>query len=245
MVVGNSFGRRRGGGGRRRGGRRRDGRRRGGGGAGGNCGSGCNPPSSGSGGSGDGSRKLEALNLKTQKVRALKPSSPVELGPKTQKAWKESSTRSMTSAVAESGSRASLGFQAQGLELGLGVGFRAEAFEVLPTVTHWRFSPYNQNLLEASRKVLTFTLHITLASHVGFTCGCRVFFFVFLTLLFRLLSLAQEGQGWLKEGTVAHARQKKGDASPHWQTGDGHTMHRAVSQPITTAHIHGHSNKPG
>ena len=31
----------------------------------------------------------------------------------------------------------------------------------------------------------------------------HTFFFLFLTLLFRLLSLAQEGQGWLKEGTVA------------------------------------------
>ena len=31
--------------------------------------------------------------------------------------------------------------------------------------------------------------------------GFREFFF--LTLLFHLLSLAQEGQGWLKEGTVA------------------------------------------
>ena len=38
--------------------------------------------------------------------------------------------------------------------------------------------------------------------------GFREFFF--LTLLFHLLSLAQEGQGWLKEGTVAHARHKGG-----------------------------------
>ena len=31
----------------------------------------------------------------------------------------------------------------------------------------------------------------------------------FLTLLFRLLSLAQEGQGWLKEGTAALASNKR------------------------------------
>ena len=33
--------------------------------------------------------------------------------------------------------------------------------------------------------------------------------FFFFTLLFRLLSLAQEGQGWLKEGTVALASNKQ------------------------------------
>ena len=38
-------------------------------------------------------------------------------------------------------------------------------------------------------------------------CTCSIL--IFVTLLFRLLSLAQEGQGWLKEGTVALARHSK------------------------------------